>query len=291
MEAAAEKKAAQVSEDFEAKDGTRLHHAALVPEAARAAVAIIHGYGDHGGRYRHVMEALAAAGFAAHAVDYRGHGLAGGRRAFVARFDDYLADLESFLARVQARSPDLPLFVVGHSQGALISSLYATGPGGARIAGLVLSNPYVRLRIVPNAFQLFQANVVGAIIPFLPVKNPITSSMLTRDAKMQQWTDADPLYLHVVTPRWFTESNAARQRLEQEAKLVKVPLLVLVGTADPIAHPDGARLVFETAGSADKRIENYTGMLHEIFNETGREKPIGDMVTWLSEHAGNVRAA
>jgi alpha-beta hydrolase superfamily lysophospholipase len=273
----------ELSEPLQAKDGLQLHHRSLVPEAPRAAALVVHGYGDHAGRYVHVLEALAAAGFAAHALDYRGHGRAQGRRAYVARFGEYLDDVDAAVARVREQAPGLPLFLVGHSLGGLIAALMAARPG-ADYAGVVLSAPYVRLRIDPSKVQLVLAKVVGRVIPFLPMKNPLTSAQLTHDAAMRKWTDDDPLYLHVVTPRWFTESNDAQARLLQEAGAIKAPLLVQVGAEDPVAHPDGGRAVHGAAGSADKTLREYAGMFHEIYNEVDRAQPIGDLVQWLGAH-------
>ena len=269
---------------FPAPDALRLFHTSLVPPSPKAVVIVVHGYGDHAGRYRHVMEAIAEAGYAAHALDYRGHGKAGGRRAYVAAFSDYLGDLSAFITRVKAESAGLPIFIVAHSHGALMTATLLSGADTHGISGVVLSSPYFRLRIKPSAFQLFQAKVVGKIIPFLPVKNPLKSDMLTHDAGFQKSTDADPLYLHVVTPKWFTESNAAQDALKTSASKFKVPLLVMPGGEDPIAHPDGAREFFAAAGSTDKKLIVQDGMFHEIFNEVDRAKPIGEMLSWIGAH-------
>jgi lysophospholipase len=270
---------------FNVSDGLRLFHAAALPASPRAVVIVVHGYGDHALRYRHVMERLAAEGFAAHALDYRGHGRAGGRRGFTASFADYTRDLSAFIDRVRAESGPLPLFLLGHSHGALVvGTLLLSDNPPRNIAGVILTSPYFQLRIAPTAFQLFQARVVGKIVPFLRIKSPLTSAMLTTDTAMQKAADADPLMHRVVTPRWFTESNAAQVVLLSKAKAFTIPLLVLHGADDGIAHPDGSRAFFDAASSGDKRYIAYSGMLHEIYNEVEREKPIAETVAWLSAH-------
>lgn len=266
---------------FDAPDGLRLFHRSIVPDAPRAAVAVVHGYGDHSGRYVHVMEHLAEAGFAAHAVDYRGHGQAGGRRGAVHEFREFLDDLSTFLTRVRQQSPGLPLFVLGHSHGGLMSALLFSSEGAPAVDGLLLSSPYFRLRLAPPRLQLLLAQTVGKVLPTLPTRNPLTEDMLTRDEAVKRETAADPLYHHVVTPRWFTESNAAQERVMQQAGRLAVPLLVIQGAEDPIAHPEGAQAYVDAAGSADKKLVSYPGMLHETLNEIGREEPLGEIVRWI----------
>ena len=268
---------------FPSIDGVRLHLYSIVPARPTASVLILHGYADHALRYRNVLMALAEAGFAAHALDYRGHGRAGGARGAVRKFDDYLGDVRTALARIEAAHGG-KLFIVAHSHGALIAATLLSRPSAPRVAGLVLSGPYFRLKIEPSRFQLFQARFVGRLVPDLPLANPVTPAMLTRDVAMQAETAADPLRHTVVTPRWFSESNASQERLWSAAPRLKTPLLVLQGEADPVADPAAAALFVEKAGSTDKRLVVYPEMLHEIFNEQGREKPIGDAVAWLRSH-------
>lgn len=270
---------------FNAPDGTQLFHASLVPASPKAVAIIVHGYGDHALRYRHVMQALANAGYASHALDYRGHGRAGGKRAYTAAFSDYTTDLSTFIDRVTAESNGLPMFIVSHSHGGLVSgTLLLSDKRPSQIKGAVFSSPYFQLRIEPSAFQLLQAKVVGKVIPFLRIKSPLTSAMLTNDKTFQAEADKDTLMHRSVTPRWFTESNAAQEALFAAASKFPLPLLVMQGAEDGIAHPDGAKRFFDLAGAKDKKFVSYPGMLHEIFNEVERTKPISEMIAWLDAH-------
>jgi alpha-beta hydrolase superfamily lysophospholipase len=277
---------------FDSADGLRLFEASRVVPSAKGAVVVVHGYADQCLRYRHVMDALGAGGFSSYAFDYRGHGQAAGRRGYVGSFSEYLGDLASYLSRVRAGIGKLPLFILGHSHGALVSGTYLLSPeGAAGVAGAIFSSPYYRLKIDPSWFQLFQAKVVGKIIPFLPVKNPLKEEMLTHDPAFLAASKEDALRHHVVTPKWFTESNAAQASLLANAGAFKLPLLVMVGADDPVAHPDGGRQFFDAAGSTDKKFVSYAGMLHEIFNEVEREKPIAETIGWLEAHVSAKVAA
>lgn len=275
---------------FPSKDGTRLFHASLVPEAPRAVVAIIHGYGDHAGRYYHVMEAFSKDGFASHALDYRGHGKAEGRRGHCGAFTEYLDDLDAFLQRVRSQSNGLPLFIVAHSHGALVTATsLATRGAPEGLAGVVLSSPYFRLRLEPSSFQLFQAKFVGKLIPFLPVKNPLTVEQLTKDASMRAWSEKDTLRHAVVTPKWFTESNAAQDAVFASAGRITQPLLVVHGAEDPVAQPQASKTWFDAVASADKKYVALEGMLHEPFSEVARDEAIALVAGWMSERVGGAK--
>lgn len=275
---------------FKSKDGTRLFHAALVVEDPKAVAVFVHGYADHSGRYRHVMEAFAEAGYSSHALDYRGHGRAEGRRGYVASFDDYLDDLEAFINRVRVQSDGLPLFIVGHSHGGLMTARYLAKRGSPEgLAGVVLSSPYFRLRLEPGRFQLFQAKVVGKIIPYLPVKNPLTVDQLTKDPQMREWSENDPLRHSVVTPKWFTESNAAQDAVFEDTAAITQPLLVIHGAEDPVARPDASKAWFDAVASTDKKYVSMEGMLHESFNEVDRAAAIALVVEWMGAHVGETK--
>jgi len=270
---------------FDSKDGARLFMRWSKAASPAAAVLVVHGYGDHSGRYQHVIDAFAGAGFATYGVDYRGHGQASGRRAYVANFPEYLDDLQASLDFVRAQSPGLPILIVAHSHGALVTGTYfTTGRAAPDVKAVVFSSPYFQLRIEPSWFQLFQARVVGKVIPFLPVKSPLTYDQLTHDPEFQKKTENDPLYGRSVTPKWFTESTAAQGVLLAAAGKFTLPLLTIQGAEDPIANPAGSQAFHDAAGSADKTYRALEGMKHEVFNEIGREPLIADVVAWLRAH-------
>ncbi|MFM2153924.1 MAG: hypothetical protein RL199_2359, partial [Pseudomonadota bacterium] len=269
---------------FPSKDGTRLFMASYAPAGVpKASVLFLHGYADHASRYGHVLEALAAAGYDAHALDYRGHGRAEGRRGYVGRFGDYLDDVETAIARIRAAS-GAPLFLFAHSHGCLVACSLVLRNPRLPVEGLVLSSPYFRLKLAPGWFQLFQAKVVGRLVPVLSVKNPLTSDMLTHDAAMRAASDADTLKHTVVTPRWFSESNEAQLQLFANARRFDKPLLVMQAGDDAIADPQGAHDFVDSVGSRDKHLTVYPGMFHEILHEVEREKPVTEAITWLDAH-------
>lgn len=272
---------------FNAKDNLRLFWESSYPgepASARAHVGIVHGYGDHCGRYRETAAALVREGFAAHAFDYRGHGQADGRRGYCEAFSDYVDDLELFWGRVQEAAAGKKAFLLAHSHGALVAlHLLRRGPAG--LSGLLLSAPYLRLAFKPPALKVLGAQLVGAFLPWLPVKNELTSKDLTRDPEQQRRVDQDPLYNRAVTPRWFNESNRAQEEALARGPELTLPVLFLCGAADPVASTPVSRGFFQTVASADKRFQEYPGMLHEPLHELGREEVWKEISSWISERS------
>jgi alpha-beta hydrolase superfamily lysophospholipase len=267
-------------------DHLRLFWQRYTPSSPRATVAVLHGGGDHGGRYPALTSALVQAGFQVALVDLRGHGQSDGRRWHVDAFQDNLSDLDAFVAKLsQDGVAGDQLFVVAHSHGALVAALWGM-TRGRHVSGFVFSSPYFRLAIRPPAVKVFLGRLVGRVVPWLPVDVGLDYSVLTSDEEMQRWTARDPLYGRKTTPGWFVASNGAQVEVLRRAAEFAAPLLVLAAGADGIADVSAARAFVDAAGSEDKRLVVYDGFRHEIFNETRRERPIGEAVAWLEAHAG-----
>ncbi len=276
---------------FSARDGLRLfwHTAKALNPAAH--VAVIHGYAEHLGRHAEVTRALAFAGYTVHLLDCRGHGQSGGKRAHADNFDQYLSDLELFLARVKEQAQGLPVFMVGHSHGGLIAARYLLDKPEA-VRGVVLSSPYFRLKLQVPALKIMAGKLMARILPSLPMRNDLKAEQLTRDVAIQNATKADPLYQQIATPGWFTASNGAQETVLRRATEFVTPFLLLFGGADPIADPAAGREFFEAATSKDKQHKQYDGLLHELFHEPERDLVFKDLIGWLDERAkGAARAA
>ena len=262
------------------RDHQRIYWQRYTPPSPRATVAVLHGAGDHSGRYPGLTSALVRAGFEAALLDFRGHGQSDGRRWYVDAFSDYLADLDAFLARVRATAAG-KTFVVGHSQGALVAALWGL-THGAEVGGFVLSSPYLALALRPSPLKLWSARLAGRLVPWLPVNAGLDVKDLTSSPEHQAWTERDPLYGRKATPRWFEESTRAQAEVLRRASELTAPVLVLAAGADRVADVRATERWFEALGSSDKRLEVYAGFRHEIFNEVERERPVREAVEWLS---------
>jgi alpha-beta hydrolase superfamily lysophospholipase len=266
-------------------DHLRLFWQRFTPPRPKATVVVLHGGGDHGGRYPAITAALVKAGFQAALLDFRGHGQSDGRRWHVDAFSEYLHDVDAFVAKLsQDGIAGDQLFLVGHSQGGLIAALWAIRHAKL-VSGVVLSSPYFRLAMKPPVAKVLAARLVGRVVPWLPVSADIKVAKLTSDPELQRWTDRDPLYGRATTPRWFEESTRAQIEALRRAEELSVPLLVLAAGADEIADVSAARAFVDAARTSDKRLVVYDGFRHEIFNEVRRQEPIGEAVAWLTAHA------
>lgn len=269
---------------FSARDNLRLFWQSEVPDAPKAHVAIIHGYGDHSGRYKRTTDALTKSGFAVHSFDYRGHGQADGRRGHCDKWTDMSSDLELFLNKVKGKLSGKKLFVFAHSHGGLLMVHHLKHHGADGIAGLILSNPYLKLALVPPAIKVFAAKAIGKIIPWMPTPTGLTAKDLTRDPEIQAEIAKDPLYGRNATPRWFIEANKAQVEALTYGSALTVPTYLLLGEKDGIASVAANKAFFATVSSHDKQVKEYPGMLHEIWNEQGREEVWRDMSEWISQH-------
>ena len=274
------------SAQFAAAEGLLLTRQAWRPEGEPAAVlAVVHGYGEHGGRYRGLAEDMAARGYAVHVYDLRGHGRSAGRRGHLGRFSDYLDDTAVFLEAVRGEQPGRPLFLLGHSLGGLIAAAYVEDRPTQALAGLVLSSPFLRLGMPVPPLKLSAARLLSVIAPAMNVGNTIDPTALSHDREVVTVYDTDPLNHHVATARWAAEVVAAQSAALSAAGDIRLPLLLLYGDADAVADPQAARELFAVAGSTDKTSRCYEGYYHEIFNETGRATVFADLAAWLEARA------
>ncbi|MFZ5445655.1 MAG: alpha/beta hydrolase [Myxococcota bacterium] len=269
---------------FASKDGTRLYWRQDTPDAEpKAWLGVVHGYGDHCGRYERPIAAFVKEGYGVLAFDYRGHGKAAGARSDVGRWDDYLDDLAGFFARLLEVARGKKIFLVAHSNGALIATHFAAQLH-PQLTGVVLSAPFYALAFEPPPLKLLGAKLIKGLVPGLKIGNELKPDQLSRDPAWQEETKNDPLYLHTTTPRWFFETQAAQQRLSGLGARLTLPVLMLAGTSDPIASMPAAKAFFETIASKDKTWKEYADYRHEVMMEVGREQVWDDISRWILSH-------
>ena len=266
--------------------GPALHRRWAAPaDAAWARLAVLPGYGDHAGRHDHVLQWMAARGVAAHAVDFRGHGRSGGRAGFVRQWADYLDDLTAFLAIEELATTGVPLFVLAHSHGGLVAAA-AAQRGLLRCAGVILSAPYLALKMpVPRRRRLLAA-VLSRVAPSLPLRSGIRGAMLSSDQAMRAADRADPHRTGAATPRWFTTALRAQVDVRATADRFTLPLLLLVPGNDTVADAAAAVAWFDRVGSTDKTVRHYPGHRHELLREAGRAAVFADVLGWMRGRAG-----
>jgi acylglycerol lipase len=267
-------------ETLQAQDGIKLHVEHFLPEGpARLALVFIHGYTTHTGLYRQVGASFARSGIATTHFDCRGHGRSGGRRAYIAHFNQYVEDLTLVIARARARHPDLPWALLGHSQGSAIA-LEAVLHGGLAPTRLVLAAPWLAHIVPLPAWKRALGRVTNWIWPTFPHGNELRPENASRNALAVEYFQKDPLLLRIATPRWYYQLLEVQQRLRAAPGRLAVPTMFLLAGQDRIVSTQAA-LDFARAAPGTRETKIYPELYHELFLEPEREQVLADVAGWL----------
>jgi len=249
---------------------------------AKAVIVIIHGFGEHSGRYKNVVASLLPAGFAVYAADNRGHGKSFGPRGHVDSWGQFRGDLHAFLTLVREREPGLPLFLFGHSMGGLITLDYVIRhPGG--LAGVAVSGPALEQGAV-SPFLILAAKALSAVWPTFSMETGLEAEAISRDARVVAEYKADPLVHSTASARFGTEMGAAAKWVKKHAPEFCPPLFMIHGAADRLVAPESGHEFYHSVAITDKQRIEYPGYFHETHNDVGWENPVGDLVEWFQEH-------
>ena len=264
-----------------AAQGTAAQGTAPQGAASRPVVALVHGVGEHSGRYGNLVRPLVAGSYTVYGYDQRGHGRSPGPRVHIERWTDYRADLGAFLGLVARRAPGRPVVLYGHSMGTLVVLDYLLEHPGEP-AGAIVSGVALQPAGIAKPYRVAAARVLSALAPRLRVDLGIRGDSLTRDPTALEALRADPLLTTRATTRWGAESLATVRRVTGGMATIDLPLLVLHGGADPLNLPAGARALFAAAPAADKTLRIYPDVLHEPHNDLGHEQVAADVEEWLA---------
>lgn len=273
--------------ELRADDGVRLYHTSWLPEGEpRAIVLVSHGHGEHGGRYAELARHLAERGMAVHAIDHRGHGRSGGTRGHVDRFDQYVADLETWRRAVTADVPaGIPVFLLGHSLGGLIAIRHLQTHPEAGFRGAVLSAPLLGIAVRAPRWKIALSGILSRVLPRLPFSNELDPSMLSTAPGYVEAFRADALLHPTITPRLYTEIGAAMQAAFDAVDRIRLPVLVVAPTGDRVVSPEAVAR-FAAACPGEVEVRRYEGFQHEALNEAERHRVMDDVTAWLDARIG-----
>ena len=249
--------------------------------AARGVVAIVPGFNAHGGYYGWTADHLTASGLAVYAVDLRGRGRSDGERFYVESFGQYVNDVGALVALAKLREPGLPVFLLGHSAGGVVSCLYAM-EHQAELKGFICESFAFQVPAPDFALAVFKG--LSHIAPHAHVLH-LKNKDFSRDTKAVQAMDDDPLIAHETQPtQTLAEMVRADERLKSNFPSITLPLLILHGTADRAAKPSGSQVFYDTTGSKDKTLKLYEGAFHDLLNDVDKEVVIAEIKSWVSAH-------
>ena len=269
---------------FTADDGTTIYHQSWTPDgdtaAAKAVVLIVHGLGEHSGRYRHVAETLVDAGYAVAALDHRGHGKSSGKRVYVKSYDELMRDLTQFRRMVEAEHPGAPLVVLGHSMGGNLAMGHVLGNQDG-IAALALSGALLK---VGDDVSPMQRKTLTAVAKVAPGVRPLglPADAVSRDPDVVQRYIDDPLvHTGKITAGLIAALFGAIDGFAPRYAELTLPIWIGHGTDDRLVEVAGSHELEQAAVNADVESHYYDGLYHEIFNEPEQDVVLADLVAWL----------
>jgi lysophospholipase len=268
---------------FPSLDGTPLRGRSWSRPDPRATLVISHGLGEHGGSYqRTALELGKSLGLDILAFDYRGSGRSAGRRGVIRNYADLSLDLAAAVDWMSRGHPGLPRFVLGHSNGGLVA-LRTVLDRDLGLAGLIVSNPSIRLTAHVPVWKRIAAEVLLRLAPGITLATGLTNDQLTHDPGVIAEIAADPLRHNRISPPLYFGMSASGPIVLERAGEIKVPTLMILGGSDPIVDPEAGRRFFERLGSTDKTLKVYPEMRHEPLNESGRAEVMSDLSRWIGE--------
>ncbi len=273
------------SEDrFEGVDGYQLFAQSWLPNRSPAAIlAIVHGFGEHSGRYGNVVTEMVARNIGVVGFDLRGHGRSPGQRGHINSWDEYHGDLQAFLNWLTEQGYGESTFLLGHSLGSLIVAEFMLSEP-KDLAGVVLSSLGVDPVGIAKPLIVTIARLLSRPWPTFPVRLSLDPRLLSRDRQVVQAFNADPLVHGMTSMRWGTETLAVIERIKASASGINVPLLLLHGTGDRINSLAGARAFFRKVSPTKGEFRSYVDSLHEPHNDLDQKKVVADIANWMYKH-------
>jgi alpha-beta hydrolase superfamily lysophospholipase len=242
-------------------------------------VVVCHGVNSHSGQYLWVGEQFVAAGYAPFALDLRGRGQSEGERFYVEDIADYVSDVAHTIALAKSRNPGLPVFLLGHSAGGVVSATYVLN-NQSGLAGFICES--FAFQVPAPGFALAAIKGISHLAPRLPVLK-LKNDDFSRDPKVVAALNSDPLIANEIQPAMTVAALVrADEVLRDEFPSIKLPLLIMHGTDDKATVCHGSEFFYKTAGSADKTLKLYEGHYHDLLADIGKEQPMADIQAWIN---------
>ncbi len=272
-----------VSSSVDVGEGVHLHVVRSIPDSGNtpARVLIVHGLGEHSGRYDHVVGALVQRGCEVWRYDQRGNGRSGGRRGDVRAYNMWVEDLDRVVAHAGGAEG---MFVYAHSFGGQVALKWILDHRPP-LAGLILSAPWLRLAMEPPRWKLRVAALAATLWPQMRLSTGVSGELLSSDADFLRGLDPDGLIHRTISVRTYHSAMRVGAEVLGRAGEVETPLLLVQGTGDRIISPSGSAEFVERCGARDKRLWLVEGARHEAHNEVGRGEVVREIGNWILERA------
>ncbi|MCB9081611.1 MAG: lysophospholipase [Lewinellaceae bacterium] len=249
-------------------------------DTPRAVVVMVHGLGEHIGRYTHVAELFNGQHYAFMGLDRRGHGKSEGQRGHTPGLDELLAEIDLAIKKAREIYSQLPVFLYGHSQGGnLVLTYLLRHP--EKVNGVISTAPWIALAMEPSPVQIWLAKNISKLFPALSQPNGLKTTHLSRDPAVVTAYEADPLVHDRITVKTGAAMIGAAAVLNEYAGPVYCPVYLAHGEADQITSA-AASAAFAKRVQGDITYQNWPGLYHEIHNEPEKTEVLGSILSWLA---------
>lgn len=268
--------------EFKTFDGLSLFGQSWQPEdRPRAVVCLVHGIGEHSGRYVHVADSLIQSGYALISFDLRGHGKSEGPRGHIPSYEAIMQDISSLLEVSNKKFPQSPFFLYGHSLGGNLVLNYVLRRQ-SHLKGVIATAPWLRLAFEPPAFKIALGKITNYIWPSFSQKSGLDTKALSRNLKVVHAYENDPLVHDRISARMFISFYQAGHWALEHALELPIPLLLMHGGADRLISVEASR---EFTGKITKNctLKIWDGLYHEIHNEPEKEEVFKFLIDWLDK--------
>ena len=249
------------------------------PETVKAIVVIIHGMGEHSGRYQHVAKKLTDNNFGVIAFDHFGHGKTTGKRGHNPGFDTVLESISKLTTKAKKVFGDKPIFLYGHSMGGNAVINYTLRREN-NLIGIIATSPMLKLAFNPPAWKLSLGKIMQKIAPSITLGNELNANDISRDKiEVQKYID-DPLVHDKISPNFSLLFIDAGEWAIENASTLKTPMLLLHGTGDKIIDYKGTEAFANNSSKADLKL--YKNGYHELQHDLCKDEMLEDIVNWLN---------
>jgi alpha-beta hydrolase superfamily lysophospholipase len=259
------------------------------PVSPRGVIVIIHGLAEHSGRYRETAEFLSENGWAVYACDLRAHGLSPdppkAGRVHVNRFEDYFRDVDALTGLAREKHRQLPIYLLGHSMGGLISIRYSLEkPAG--LAGAIISSPALGTHpeFKPPLFLKLMVSILSRLAPRLLVASDLDTRAISRDPAVVKAYIDDPLVSQKISTRWYGEIMKSMKKAHKSAASLRIPMLLMQSGDDRLVDPAAPGRWAKAAPNGLVELVVWDGLYHEMFNEPEKDRVRARLIEWLDGH-------
>jgi alpha-beta hydrolase superfamily lysophospholipase len=245
----------------------------------KAVVVIAHGFNSHSGYYQWTAEQLAAQNYQVYAIDFPGRGQSDGERYYIADYNNFVTELGKLVDIAKNGHPGLPAFLLGHSAGGVLSAVY-TLEHQNKLSGFICES--FAFQVPAPDFAIAALKGLSHVFPHAHVVK-LKNEDFSRNPEVVDFMNHDPLINNEVQPTKTMQQLAlADERLKTEIPSIKLPLLIVHGTADKATKPSGSQYFYDNSQSEDKTLKFYEGHYHDLLNDIGKEMVMNDILDWLN---------